>query len=224
MWGRDLQGAIKSAKLELMAELGQLPEVKFDGRFKRGRAEAAIRTADDAEKMLEQHLTTWHLAKKDVPFRVIATEKTVWIKLGRPEGWKIQCRLDAVVETGTGKEIWDFKTAGKPWNDEKLNNASAQANLYMAAETRETGVVPSHFKFIVFPKGTDTLQEMRVDFDPTAINNYLEYIVRPTIRLIEADAFVANTKWWGHSPEFCAYWGHCPLGAAAQLKRVEGAA
>jgi len=192
-----------------MTEIGRQPPVKWDDRLRRGKKDAALTDAVVAEKMLYRHLEAWHKDHAEEEFKLLSTEKTIWVDLNRPAGWRINCRLDTVIEIDGAKVIRDFKTASKLWDQAKFRSHSAQGQLYMAAEAKDTGVIPDRFEFHIFVKGTDDIQILTLDFDAAAINRYIEYQVRPTIRAIEAEAFVANRDWWGCSSKWCPYWNHC---------------
>ncbi len=212
---RDLAQAIKMAERTLNAELLKDPPILWD--VKRGPAHrAAIPDFMTAQGMVRKHLTAWHALRKDWPGRILDTETTVFVELTKfDKPWRLQARIDAVVEEDGKKGIWDYKSAGKPWDQKKLEDHMPQAQLYMGAEWYRSRVAPDWFEFAVFVKGTEKIEFHRVPFDAKAINRYLEVVVRPTILTIENESYVPNTETWQHSPQYCSYWHMCPLGAAA---------
>ncbi len=213
---RDLAKAIKAADHGLNAELLKDPPVLWD--IKRGPAQrAAIPDLMTAQSMLRKHLTAWATRYEGWQGQVLSIEKNVWVNLTKfTPAWKLQCRLDAVVEEDGKKIILDYKSAGKSWTPEKLEGHKAQAYLYLGAEFYDTHVAPDFFSFLVFLKGTDKVEEYRFPFDAKSVNRYLENVVRPTILSIEAGSYIPNTETWQHDERYCSWWNHCPLGAAAQ--------
>lgn len=224
---RNLDDSIKVGLQALHAEILKTPPVRWDEK-KGPNHKAAIPDLLTAEGMLRKHLTAWHELRKDWTGRVLNTEANVWVDITRFEKpWKLQCRIDAVVEErtprGWSKGILDYKSAGKAWTPDKLEEHKSQAFLYMGAEWSRTRTAPEWFEFIVFIKGTDKIIPYRFDFDASLINRYIEYTVRPTIQTIEAGSYIPNTDFWGHDERYCEYWNVCPLGRAAQQIQEEAA-
>jgi hypothetical protein len=212
---RDLDKAIKAGERALMAEILKTPPVRWD--VKKGPAhKAAIPDLLTAQGMLRKHLTAWHQLRTGWVGTVIDLEANVWVDLTKfDKPWKLQCRIDAVVIEEAAKGILDYKSSGKAWTAEKLEEHKSQAYLYMGAEWFRSRVAPDWFEFIVFIKGTNKIEFHRFPFDAKTINGYLENVVRPTILTIEAGAFIANTDFWGHDARWCEYWSMCPMGLAA---------
>jgi PD-(D/E)XK nuclease superfamily len=218
---RDLDRSIKMANRALNAEVLKSPPVKWDE--KRGPAhKAAIPDLMTAQSMLLKHLTAWDTLRKQWPGRVLETEKTVWVDLTKfDKPWKLQCRIDTIVEEDGKKGILDYKSAGKAWTEEKLQEHKPQAYLYMGAEWYRTKIAPDWFEFWVFIKGTDKIISHRFPFDAATINLYLTQVVRPTILSIEAGAYIPNTDFWGCDIKYCEYFSRCEVGQMAHPEQAQ---
>ncbi len=210
---RNLDQAIKVADRALVAEVIKDPPVRWD--IKKGPAhKAAIPDLITAQGMLRQHLTAWDALRKDWQGRVLDLEVTVWVPLTKvTPPWKLQARIDLVVEEDGKKVIYDWKSSGKPWTTEKLMEHRSQAWLYLGAEWHRTRVAPDLFRFVTFVKGTDKIEFHDIPFSAPDINKYLEGIVRPVIGTIEAGAYAANLDWWGHDEKYCEFFAHCAFGS-----------
>lgn len=120
---------------------------------------------------------------------------------------------DMVGNDGT---IFDFKTAGRSWTQEKAEQED-QPTYYLAAmqQSRQGGLAfdaQRKFTHIVWTKGKNP----RVDCYTTtrSAHQMMRLIcnIQMVWRGIAAGVFPSNTGTWKHSEKWCEFWDTCPDG------------
>ncbi len=176
---------------------------------------------------------------------LVASEKTLFVKLPSSPGWSLEARLDLIMDD-PATPIWDVKTTGGTfWTDNTLRERSMQAYIYMAAylanyhraggfrflQIRRTEeITPHEAQRIadeanakrrkktappVEPKPNPVFHEHLVAFDLDRINAYLRHVVRPRIAAIESESYIANPHGWWCSESFCSWWSRCAFGGGS---------
>jgi hypothetical protein len=207
------------SEAELAREPSERP-IRFDdpprltkkGEFRKTDL-AHVPDLGTAERLAGRSVRAWVARFGELRVIEEGVERSLLIKLRRPRGWSIECVTDLLPDDGG---IVDLKTAAAPWTPERLAEKRAQAWLYQAAYLQQFGHPPAYFRFHVLPKGTTEVQVLEVPYEPTAINRYLEHVLRPTIGAIEAGVYVPNPYGWHCSARYCPWFETCPLGAAAR--------
>jgi hypothetical protein len=185
------------------------PKLKKDGELYADQR-MNIQNRDRVDSMLAMHIREFVRISADV--KPAAAEHPMILTLTTDRGpQELWGRIDRLDEDGT---ITDYKTAKEPWGETQVARAKAQAYIYQAAYRQLFDEPPSKFQFQVFARDSLTIQTFVIPYDREAINQYIELDVKPRINSIDADVFIPNENGWWCSEKFCAYWNHCPLGAA----------
>jgi hypothetical protein len=176
-----------------------------------GHNRGSLTDPETAKNLLASQITTWQWAFGSLRARAI--EQKLSIQLTRPHGWTIVCYVDAITDQ---EALIDIKSTGRMWDDARARAHAGQLQLYAAAYYQSYHRPPSGAAFHVGDRNTLTWKVFEVPWDPAKINLMLEHRIRPTIRMIEADAYVPRVDGWWHSPKHCEYWHDCPFGAALE--------
>lgn len=207
--------AVKRARAYLEgAALGELtwdeePRRKRNGELYKGDG-ARVPDLETGLAMAEAMVESWIDRFGDI--EAAGLERRFDLDLS-PWGldWTVTGFIDVMTLEGG---VVDIKTAREPWTPEKWGEKLDQAWIYSQGYEQITGQPPEYVTFHVGVKGENRWQVVEADLDGDRFGEVLEDLIRPTIKVIEADAYTPNRGGWWCS-EACDFWTFCPLGAAA---------
>lgn len=190
------------------------PRVRRDGLLYRGD-EARMPTLDRAQQVAAEMVKSWVWRFGELPVQDIEVEIDLPLgEYGVRDGL-LRCRLDI---TTLDQGLVDLKTSRDDWERERWDDKLDQMILYAMAYRHHYGQLPEYAVFHVAPKSGlgGRWQVIEVEVDENRIEPVVERVLRPAIRMVEADAFLPNrAQPFPHSEKYCDYWAHCPFGAKA---------
>lgn len=193
------------------------PRVRRDGFLYKGD-EGRMPTEQHAAGISASMVRSWierfgaGITPRDVEIKVYVPLEPYGI-----EDAQLITKLDLTTTEGG---IIDFKTSRAEWDAVKWDDKLDQMLLYGLGYKCLYGEgLPEYGLFHVAPKEGDfkTWQVIDVALDESRIEQVIEYVLKPAIRMIRADAFIPNRDGrFPHSEKYCDFWSHCPFGAKAQ--------
>ena len=205
--GKVMHKAIQSALIE-GANMEETIDSYLEG-FNAEEGEAMVMTGDQLawskKAILDQDLNEW------IQFEGAEGTGEVEIRMdftmpGLP--LPLVGYIDYISPDGT---VWDFKTSGSSWNEEKAVKETQPA-FYAAALVQSGFELPIKFNYLVLVKNkTPKIQIFELELTEKDLTRAYR-MAADAHRGISAELFYANPSGWWCSSKTCDFWNICEAG------------